>query len=108
MLPLAAALPAFLYFTSLYLQIDAYAGREKVVGLAEEDIPSLRKTMAEGWFYLGAFALLIFLADFLAAGIHCAVLRHRRVVGAQPVFPPAPLRSLWRGGFDVQRRQAAH
>ena len=61
----AAALPAFLYFASLYLQIDAYAGREKVLGLAEEDIPSLRKTMAEGWFYLGAFALLIFLLIFL-------------------------------------------
>jgi len=61
----AAALPAFLYFASLYLQIDAYAGREKVMGLAEEDIPSLGKTIAEGWFYLGAFALLIFLLIFL-------------------------------------------
>ena len=61
----AAALPAFLYFASLYLQIDAYAGRENVVGLAEEDIPSLAKTIAEGWFYLGAFALLIFLLIFL-------------------------------------------
>ena len=61
----AAALPAFLYFASLYLQIDAYAGRENVVGLAEEEIPSLRKTIAEGWFYLGAFALLIFLLIFL-------------------------------------------
>ena len=40
-------------------------GRKKVLGLAEEDIPSLRKTMAEGWFYLGAFALLIFLLIFL-------------------------------------------
>ena len=61
----AAALPAFLYFASLYLQIDAYAGRENVVGLAEGDIPSLSKTIAEGWFYLGAFALLIFLLIFL-------------------------------------------
>ena len=61
----AAALPAFLYFASLYMQIDAYAGRENVVGLAEEDIPSLAKTIAEGWFYLGAFALLIFLLIFL-------------------------------------------
>jgi len=61
----AAALPAFLYFASLYMQIDAYAGRENVVGLAEEDIPSLGKTIAEGWFYLGAFALLIFLLIFL-------------------------------------------
>ena len=61
----AAALPAFLYFASLYLQIDAYAGRENVQGLAEEDIPSFTKTIKEGWFYLGAFALLIFLLIFL-------------------------------------------
>ncbi len=61
----AAALPAILYFASLYLQIDAYAGRENVTGLAAEDTPKLRKTLAEGWFYLGAFALLIFLLIFL-------------------------------------------
>ena len=40
----AAALPAILYFASLYLQIDAYAGRENVTGLAAEDTPKLRKT----------------------------------------------------------------
>ena len=61
----AAALPAALYFASLYLQIDAYAGREGVTGLAAEDTPNVRKTLAEGWFYLGAFALLIFLLIFL-------------------------------------------
>ena len=61
----AAALPAILYFASLYLQIDAYAGREGVTGLAPQDIPNLRQTLAQGWFYLGAFALLIFLLIFL-------------------------------------------
>lgn len=61
----AAALPAVLYFVSLYLQIDAYAGRNKLQGLASEDIPSIRKTLVEGWFYMGAFALLIFLLIFL-------------------------------------------
>ena len=47
------------------MQIDAYAGREGVTGLADADIPSLKNTLAEGWFYLGAFALLIFLLIFL-------------------------------------------
>ncbi|NCF34519.1 MAG: TRAP transporter fused permease subunit [Proteobacteria bacterium] len=61
----AAALPAILYFGSLYLQIDAYAGREKITGLAPEDTPKLGQTLANGWFYLGAFALLIFLLIFL-------------------------------------------
>ena len=62
---IAAALPALLYFVSLYMQIDAYAGRNNLQGLASEDIPSIRKTLVEGWFYMGAFALLIFLLIFL-------------------------------------------
>lgn len=61
----AAAIPALLYFLSLYLQIDAYAGRESLVGLEDDDVPSLLETMAKGWFYLGAFALLVFLLIFL-------------------------------------------
>ena len=57
----AAALPALLYFISLYLQIDAYAGRQKLQGLAEQDIPKMGETLRQGWFYVGAFALLVFL-----------------------------------------------
>jgi TRAP transporter 4TM/12TM fusion protein len=57
----AAALPALLYFFSLYMQIDAYAGREQLAGLSEEELPSFMQTLQDGWFYLGAFALLIFL-----------------------------------------------
>ena len=62
---IAAALPALLYFVSLYLQIDAYAGREGLSGLEEADVPSLKTTLIEGWFYLGAFALLVFLLVFM-------------------------------------------
>jgi TRAP transporter 4TM/12TM fusion protein len=61
----AAALPALLYFLSLYLQIDAYAGKENLAGLAADELPSIRTTLAQGWFYLGAFGLLIFLLVFL-------------------------------------------
>ena len=62
---IAAAIPALLYFVSLYLQIDAYAGKEQLKGLDEADIPGLLSTLARGWFYLGAFALLVFLLIFL-------------------------------------------
>ena len=62
---LAAALPALLYFFSLYLQIDAYAGRQNLKGLAEEDVPDILQTLKEGWFYIGAFGLLVFLLVFL-------------------------------------------
>jgi len=62
---LAATLPALLYFFSLYLQIDSYAGREGLQGLTKSELPSIRRTLTEGWFYLGAFALLVFLLLFL-------------------------------------------
>ncbi len=58
---IAAALPALLYFFSLFVQIDAYAGREGLAGSRDEDLPSVRETLADGWFYLGAFGLLVFL-----------------------------------------------
>ncbi len=62
---IAAALPALLYFLSLYLQIDAYAGKEELRGLPKEEIPGLRETLKDGWFYIGAFGLLIFLLVYL-------------------------------------------
>lgn len=61
----AAALPAMLYFMALYVQLDAYAGRHALAGLEDSAIPKLGATMAAGWFYLGAFALLVFLLLFL-------------------------------------------
>lgn len=67
---LAAAVPALLYFISLYLQIDAYAGRVDLQGLAADEVPNLRATLAEGWYYLAAFALLIFLLLFLQREAH--------------------------------------
>ena len=57
----AAFLPALLYFVSLFLQIDAYAGRMRLGGAAHSKIPRLLKTLRAGWPYLSAFALLIFL-----------------------------------------------
>ena len=55
---LAAAIPAMLYFLTLFLQLDAYAGREKLAGLPEEELPDFRKTLQSGWYYLAAFILL--------------------------------------------------
>ncbi len=62
---LAAAIPALLYFVSLYLQIDAYAGKKGLRGLAESELPNIVTTLKQGWFYLGAFGLLVFLLIFL-------------------------------------------
>jgi TRAP transporter 4TM/12TM fusion protein len=57
----AAAVPAFLFYLSLFLQVDGYAARYEIRGLPRTELPSLRGTIANGWFYVLAFALLVFL-----------------------------------------------
>jgi TRAP transporter 4TM/12TM fusion protein len=57
----AAAVPAFLFYLSLFLQVDGYAARYGIRGLPRAELPSIRATIAGGWFYVLAFALLVFL-----------------------------------------------
>ena len=58
---LAAAVPALLYFGTLFLQLDAEAGRDGLAGVDRAGLPGVGATLRQGWFYLGAFGLLIFL-----------------------------------------------
>lgn len=58
---LAAAIPAVLYFVALFMQLDAFAARENLKGAAEDQIPDLIETIRTGWYYLGAFAVLVVL-----------------------------------------------
>jgi TRAP transporter 4TM/12TM fusion protein len=57
----AAAVPAFLFYLSLFLQVDGYAARHGIRGLPRTELPPLGATIAGGWFYALAFALLVFL-----------------------------------------------
>lgn len=62
---IAAAVPSFLYFFCLFIQVDAYAARNGIVGTPREECPKFGAVMKEGWFYLGAIALLIFIVVVL-------------------------------------------
>ena len=62
---LAAIIPSFLYFLGLFIQIDARAATEKLKGLDKKELPSLSQTLREGWYYVFAFALLVYLLLFL-------------------------------------------
>jgi len=62
---LAAVIPAALYFFGLFVQVDAYAARKGLKGVPREELPRLRDTIREGWFYLAAFGVLIFLLVYL-------------------------------------------
>jgi TRAP transporter 4TM/12TM fusion protein len=58
---LAAAIPAALYYFGLFMQVDAYAARHGLKGLPREELPRLRDTLKEGWYYVLVVALLIFM-----------------------------------------------
>jgi TRAP transporter 4TM/12TM fusion protein len=56
---LAAALPAFLYYLGLFMQVDAYAARNGLMGLPRAELPSVWVTIKDGWYYVFVVALLI-------------------------------------------------
>ena len=57
----AAAIPSLLYFFGLFMQIDSYAARHGMAGLAPELLPDMRDTMRQGWHYLFSFIVLVLL-----------------------------------------------
>lgn len=58
---MAAAIPSALYFFGLFMQIDAYAARERLQGIPSEQLPRLGVTLREGWYFVFVFGLLIFM-----------------------------------------------
>jgi TRAP transporter 4TM/12TM fusion protein len=54
----AAIVPSLLYFYGLFMQIDAYAARNKLEGLPRDELPSLGKVFKEGWYFIAVFVVL--------------------------------------------------
>ena len=78
----AAILPAVLFYLALLLQVDAYAARNGLSGLPEEELPRLGRTMREGWQHLVGVLMLVGLilfahmersAPFISAGFMLAI-----------------------------------
>lgn len=75
---LAAAVPAILYYYSLFMQIDCMAGRNAMVGMPAGEMPKLRDVFREGWYFIFVIILLVVLllvmkrenwAPWLATGL---------------------------------------
>ena len=56
----AAVLPSFLYFFGLFVQVDGYAAKNNIRGMRADEIPSALNSLKEGWFYILAFAALLY------------------------------------------------
>lgn len=62
---IAAIVPSLLYFGGLFLQIDAYAARTGLKGLPKEELPSVKKTLLGGWFYIIGMLFLVWALIYL-------------------------------------------
>lgn len=55
---LAALIPAVLYYVSLFIQADLYAGRENIKSVEGVTLRTL-EVLARGWLYISPFAVII-------------------------------------------------
>jgi len=55
----AAFLPAILYYWGLLVQVDAYAARAGLKGMPRNQLPSLWKTLKEGWPFIAVIVFLV-------------------------------------------------
>lgn len=62
---LAAAIPAFLFYFCLFIQIDGYAVKKGLWGLSKAETPSFIKALKDGWFYIPVAAVLLYYLFFL-------------------------------------------
>ena len=61
----AAIVPSMLYYFGLFVQIDSYAARNDIKGLPKHEMPRLWDVLKDGWYYIFAFAVLVFMLVFL-------------------------------------------
>lgn len=61
----AALIPSLLFYISLLVHSDIYAVRHGLKSWTREEIPSFKKTMKNGWFYLFSFIALLYCLIYL-------------------------------------------
>lgn len=61
---IAAAVPSFLFYAALLLQVDGYAAVNGLKGQPAEEIPDFIETLKSGWFYIFSLGLLVYLLVF--------------------------------------------
>lgn len=57
----AALLPALLYYLALFVQVDLEAGKTGITRVPEEQIPSLRQVLKNGWIFFFPIGIIVYL-----------------------------------------------
>lgn len=75
---LAALIPSTLYYFGLYCHVDGYAAKNDLKGLPKSELPSLKKTLIDGWPFIIVLGFLVYglvvlrlerLTPFYASGL---------------------------------------
>jgi len=61
----AAVIPALLYYLSLFIQVDSYAGKHKLRGLPANQVPPLKQSVLRFLPYMVAVVILVWLLIYL-------------------------------------------
>jgi len=61
---LAALIPAVLFYIAVFIQVDLYAGKHKLLGLKRSELPNPKETVKKSWPLIPIFALLLYLLFF--------------------------------------------
>ena len=100
---LAAIIPSLLYYFGLYCHVDGYAAKHNLKGLAKADLPSLRRTLIEGWPFLVVLGFLVWglvfmrwerLTPFYASGILIVLTFFRKDLRITPARIPAIINEI--------------
>jgi TRAP transporter 4TM/12TM fusion protein len=56
---IAAIIPAFLYYASLFMLVDLESAKLGILGTPRDQIPSIGKVLKEGWHFVIPFTILV-------------------------------------------------
>lgn len=68
---IAAVIPAFLYYLSIFMQVDLYSAKNKLARLEDEDIPGIGDVLREGWYFFIPIVALV----YLLLGLHLSAAK---------------------------------
>jgi TRAP transporter 4TM/12TM fusion protein len=57
---LSAVIPALLYYTAVFIQVDLRAARNNLAGLPSEELPRFRTVIKENWLFSIPFLVLVY------------------------------------------------
>lgn len=85
---LAAIIPAFLYYMSLFFQVDLESAKRGILGAPVETIPSVARVLREGWHFVIPFAVLVWgLLGWNMEAEYAALLATAVLIGLALVVP---------------------